>query len=92
MGERLAFRLADLDDGVGVLTSCRTCGAFKTLDPAALPAAARDLELRQLETKLRCQSRGHDGRKPPCGGRVDFSIEGVKAGRSPLRNYDYGAA
>ena len=90
MGVRLAFRFADLDDGVKVLTNCRACGAFKTLDPDVLPATARDLELRELETKLRCQSRGRDGRKPPCGGRVEFSIEGVKAGWAPTRNYDYG--
>jgi hypothetical protein len=90
MGVRLAFRLTDLDDGVKVLTNCRSCGAFKTLDPDVLPAAARGLELRELETKLRCQWRGKDGRKPPCGGRVELSMTGVKPGRAPTRDYDYG--
>jgi hypothetical protein len=88
--QRFAFRFADLDDGATVLTNCRSCGAFKTLDPDVLPTAARDLELRELETRVRCQSRGRDGRKPPCGGRVEFSIDGVKPFRSPLRDYDYG--
>ena len=90
MAERLAFRLTDLDQGVAVLTNCRSCGTFKTLDPDTLPAAARALELRALETKLRCQWRGHDGTKPPCAGRVAFSLDGVRPGRSPLRDYDYG--
>ncbi len=88
--DRLAFTLDDLDDGVAVLTVCRSCGTFKMLDPAALPTAAWALQLHALEPKLRCRWRGFDGMKRPCGGRVEFSIEGVKTGRSPLRDYDYG--
>jgi hypothetical protein len=86
----LAFTLGELDDGVSVLTVCRSCGTFKTLVPDVLPIAARPLQLRALEGRVVCGWRGRDGRKPPCGGRVEFSIEGLKAGRSPLRNYDYG--
>lgn len=89
---RLAFTLGELDDGVAVLTVCRSCGTFKMLDPDVLPAAARALQLRALEAKVVCRWRGHEGTKRPCGGRVSFSLDGVRAGRSPLRDYDYGSA
>lgn len=89
---RLAFTLSELDDGVAVLTVCRSCGTFKTLDPAVLPGSTRALRLGDLESKVVCQWRGHDGTKRPCGGRVSFSLDGVRAGRSPLRDYDYGSA
>lgn len=89
---RQAFTLSALDNGVAVLTVCRSCGTFKTLDLDVLPVAARALRLRDLEAKVVCQWRGHDWTNRPCGGRVSFSLDGVRAGRSPLRDYDYGSA
>ncbi len=87
---RLAFRLADLDEGVRVWTCCRSCGEHRALDFAGLPPGAKTLELRVLERKLLCQWRGYDRRKPPCGGRVELMLVGVEQGRSALRDYDYG--
>ena len=86
MPERLAFGFADLHPAVHARAMCKACLStrhFFTVDD--LPEAARQMQFRAIEPRLRCIYRGRDGRQPVCGGRMEIEIATPRAGHVVLR-------
>lgn len=86
MPARLAFAFADLHPAVQARAMCKTCLStrhFETID--ALPEAARSMQFREIEPRLRCVDTGRNKRQPPCGGRMEIEIVTPNAGHAVLR-------
>ena len=73
MHEPFWFPPSRVAAGVRIVARCPRCLHTRDLDLPALIAAG-DRPLRSLEGRLRCKSRGRDGRQSVCGGRGELDI------------------
>jgi len=74
MSGRLLFKPSDLAETTVIKCWCNVCGFCRKPDVAWLIEHDMDVNLIEIERKIRCKAHGKSGKEPECGGTMWMEI------------------